>query len=360
MSLRFGSADEAGLSRDGLLAAYAELLTGLEQDAYAGAVALIARRGVIAGFWALGLRRAPGVAMPHDAVFDLASLTKAIATAPIILRLRAEGRLSLEDPVRRHLPWTQDSFAGDARILDLLTHRGGLPPTADIGWAQEPKQRHAELLRAIGDVPQTQGIYSDLGYYLLGGVAEEASGEPLPRLFARIVQAPLGLFRSGYGPHDPQELPLVATEERPDGLLEGVVHDGKTRLMGGVAGHAGLFAPALDVALFCSAVLDGGVGRFGVMLPEEENRLLYTPHTDGEEPRGLGFFAWGERDGEGFRFPAWGHTGFTGTSFAIVPETGLLAVLLTSRVHPMRRPDERLKRVRSRFHRAVFESQRDA
>ncbi len=360
MSLRFGSAEEASLSRDGLLAAYEVLVDGLEQDAYAGAVALIARHGVIAGFWALGLRRSvqPAVAMTHDCIFDLASLTKAIVTAPIILRLSAECRLSLDDPLSRHLPWTAGSFVGDARVKDLLTHRGGLPATADIGWAKEPEERHGELLQVVGETPLPNPVYSDLGYYLLGLVAEAAGQEPLPRLFGRIVQAPLGLVRSGFGPKDTREQPIVASERRPEGLLEGVVHDGKTRLMGGVAGHAGLFAPALDVALYAQAVLDGGSGRLGQMLPAAEAELLLAPQTPPPERRGLGFFEWGTRDGDDFFLPAWGHTGFTGTSFAIAPPSGLLVVLLTSRVHPVRRPEERLKSVRSRFHRAVWESQR--
>ncbi|MDA8344293.1 MAG: serine hydrolase [Thermaerobacter sp.] len=359
MSLRFGSAEEAGLSRDELITAYELLLSGLDEDAYAGAVCLVARHGVIAGFWALGWRRLqePAAAMTHDAIFDLASLTKAIVTAPVILRLRSEGKLSLEDPLCRHLPWTEGSFAGEAKLIDLLTHRGGLPPTADIGWAKEPRQRHSELLAAIGTEPRTGGVYSDLGYYLLGCVAEAAGGEPLPRLFGRVVQGPLGLFGSGYGPRDAGRQPIVASEERPEGLLEGVVHDGKARLMGGIAGHAGLFAPALDVALFGQAVLDGGMGRFGTMLPKAEAALLLAPHTAPPDPRGLGFFEWGERDGNDFFFPAWGHTGYTGTSFAIAPKTGLLVVLLTNRVHPVRRPEERLKSVRSRFHRAVWHSQ---
>ncbi len=360
MSLRFGSADEAELSRDGLVAAYEILLSGIEHDAFAGAVALIARQGVIAGFWALGMRRSHGweAAMTHDAVFDLASLTKVIVTAPVILRLCSEGRLGLEDPLRDYLPWTSGSFAGDAAIKDLLTHRGGLPPTADIGWAKEPGERHAELLAGIGDAPRTGAVYSDIGYYLLGCAAESAGGEPLPRLFERIVQAPLGLYGSGYGPHDGSGRPIVPSELRPEGLLEGIVHDGKARLMGGVAGHAGLFAPALDVALFAQAVLDNGSGRFGEMLPPAMDKLLCTAQTPPPERRGLGFFEWGARDGNDFFFPAWGHTGFTGTSFAIVPESGLLAVLLTNRVHPVRRPEERLKSVRSRFHRTLWESQR--
>jgi CubicO group peptidase (beta-lactamase class C family) len=360
VSLRFGSADEAELSREGLLSAYETLLSGIEEDAFAGAVALIARKGVIAGFWALGMRRAHGgeAAMTHDAVFDLASLTKVIVTAPVILRLYSEGKLDLESPLSRYLPWTVGSYAGDAAIKDLLTHRGGLPPTADIGWAKEPGERHAELLAGIGDTPRKGAVYSDIGYYLLGCTAEAASGEPLPRLFGRIVQAPLGLFGSGYGPHDGSERPIVPSELRPEGLLEGIVHDGKARLMGGVAGHAGLFAPALDVALFAQAVLDGGRGRFGEMLPPKVDRLLFTAQTPLPERRALGFFEWGERDGNDFFFPAWGHTGFTGTSFAIVPETELLAVLLTNRVHPMRRPEERLKAIRARFHRTLLESQR--
>lgn len=359
MSLRLGTPEEAGLAKGGLAAAHRCLVAGLEEDAYAGAVALIARRGVIAEFWALGLRHAVGpfAAMTHDAVFDLASLTKVIVTAPVILRLLSEGVLSLDDPLARHLPFTAASFAGGVPLRDLLTHTGGLPSTADIGWAKEPVLRHGELLAAIGTAPREGMVYSDLGYYLLGLAAESAGGQPLAPLFRRIVQEPLGLFSSSYGPRDPKEEPIVPTERLEEGLLDGVVHDGKARLMSAPAGHAGLFAPALDVALYAQAVLDGGQGRFATMLPEAVNRLLFTPQAPREEPRGFGFFQWGARDGGEFFFPAWGHTGFTGTSFAISPQTGLVCVLLTSRVHPVRRPEERLKAVRARFHREIWESQ---
>lgn len=358
MNLRFGSADEAGLRRDGLIEAYAALVEGAREDAFAGAVALVARHGVIAGFWAIGMRRVTGpeVAITHDAVFDLASLTKALVAAPVTLRLADEGRLALDSPLERYLPWTAGSYVGEACLRQLLTHTAGLPPSADIGWAKEPPARHGELLASIGTEPREGVVYSDLGYYLLGLAAEAAAGEGLGRIFGRIVQAPLGLFGSGYGPVDPALRPIVPTESLQGQVLEGVVHDGKARLMAKPAGHAGLFAPALDVALFAQALLSGGEGRLGRMLPSPSVDAMLRPATDGPEPRSLGLFYWGERDGTGFSLPAWGHTGFTGTSFAVDPRTELLAVLLASRVHPQRRPEERLKRVRARFHRAVWQS----
>lgn len=356
MSLRFGSAEEAGLSRDGLLGAYEELLSGVAEGSFTGAVALIARHGVIAGFWALGDRQTEPdeKAMTHDAVFDLASLTKAIVTAPVILHLASRGMLGLDDPISSHVAFLEGEEAGERTLRELLTHTGGLPASADIGWRRPAEDRHAELLRALDDLgPQGTVNYSDIGFYLLGLAAEYAGQASLGDLFHRIVRMPLGLFGSAFWPIDPQERPVVATESVDGRVLEGVVHDGKARLMGGAAGHAGLFAPAIDVALFAQAVMDGGQGRFGRFLTEEYASALMRPVPGMQDRRTLGWNVWSSREVPGWSAETVGHTGFTGTSFAVDPDADLMTVLLTNRVHPYRRSDDLLKEVRARFHAAI-------
>ena len=356
MSLRFGRPEEAGLEPDGLEAARQALEAGIAEDAFPGAVALVARRSVIVAAWALGLRQvAPERAMTHDAVFDLASLTKAICTAPVVLRLAAEGLCDLHAELGALLPWTDGHFVSERTLLELLTHQGGLPPSADIAWAAAPEERHQALLAAIGDVPRPGVVYSDLGYYLLGLAAEAASGEALAELFARFVQGPLGLYGAGFWPYEGDAL-LVPSEVLAGEALSGVVHDGKARLMGAPAGHAGLFAPALDVASFAQALLDGGLGRMGRFLPEESVRRMLSAQTPAVDQRSLGLFYWGGRDDPARPLELWGHTGFTGTSFAVAPRNELLMVLLTNRVHPHRRPESGLKAARQRFHEAVLAS----
>lgn len=356
MSLRFGRPEEAGLDPEGLEAARAALESAIVKDAFPGAVALVARHSVIAAAWALGLRQsAPERAMTHDAVFDLASLTKAICTAPVVLRLAAENVLPLETPLGSCLPWTRGHFVSGRTLRDLLTHQGGLPPSADIAWAGAAEERHRQLLRAVGDTPREGIVYSDLGYYLLGLAAQAASGESLDALFERVVRTPLGLYGTRFWPYDENAL-IVPSETLAGKLLKGSVHDGKARLMGVPVGHAGLFAPALDVAVFAQALLDGGAGREGRFLPEESVRLMLTPQTTADDRRALGLFYWGGRDDSRHPLDLWGHTGFTGTSFAVAPHQGLLMVLLTNRVHPLRRPESGLKAARQRFHEAVFAS----
>ena len=359
MSLRYGLPEEAGFDAQALDAARAALEDGITHDAFPGAVAIVARRSVVASAWALGLRQmAPPRAMTLDAVFDLASLTKAICTAPVVLALSAQGALSLETPLGALLPWTRGHFVAVRTLRDLLTHQGGLQPSADIGWAGPPSERHRELLRALGEVPREGVVYSDIGYYLLGLAAEAASGESLSKLFERIVRRPLGLHGMGFGPLG-DEASVVPSEVLGGAALRGVVHDGKARLMGVPAGHAGLFAPALDVAAFTQALLDDGEGCEARFLPEASVRLMLSTQTTAVDRRSLGLFYWGGRDDSERPLALWGHTGFTGTSFALAPQQELLIVLLTNRVHPYRRPEAALRSARQRFHEAVLAALRD-
>lgn len=356
MSLRIGRPEEAGLDPSALAAARTALEAGIAGEAFPGAVAVIARHGVVAAVWALGLRQVdPPRAMTADAVFDLASLTKAMCTAPVVLALAAAGELSLDASVGECLPWTRGHFVAQRSVLDLLTHQGGLPPSADIPWAEEPDRRHEALLAAVGGRPRDGIVYSDLGYYLLGLVAEARGRDRLDRLFDRVVRRPLGLHGTGFWPRAQEEL-IVPSEALEGVALRGTVHDGKARLMGVPTGHAGLFAPALDVAIFAQALLEGGQGAGGRFLPASAVDQMLTAQTTSVDRRSLGLFYWGGRDDSGRPLDLWGHTGFTGTSFALSPRAGLLIVLLTNRVHPFRRPESALRAVRQRFHEAVLRS----
>jgi serine-type D-Ala-D-Ala carboxypeptidase len=295
---------------------------------------------------------APGPAIPAfpDTLFDLASLTKVVATLPLVLLLHQRGQWSIDDPVARWLPGAPSS---PVTISDCLLHRSGLVPHRpyfEICASPDAIRRAvtAELASAVpGPV-----AYSDLGFMLLGWAAENCAGEPLADLVSREVLGPLGMTSTTYRPAAPRER-IAATEADGDqrlgpGLAWGEVHDGNAFALGGVSGHAGLFGTAADLARYAAALLTPD--RHPVL--SAETLALMTARQAGDtEPRVLGWRirpdAWGD-------WPAgtiW-HTGFTGTSLLISPALRTAVVLLTNAVHPVRRPAEAAE-LRAGLHRAV-------
>lgn len=329
---------------------------GLREGVFSAAQCLVARRGACVLDLAVGQvhRGADAAQVRPDTVFDLASLTKVMATMPAVLLLVARGVLQLSDPVVRWLP----GFAGDAArnqvtIQHLLQHQSGLPAYAQ--YYKQATDREAVLALALREplvaAPGERTLYSDVGYILLGAIVEAASGERLDAFVAREVFRPLQLRSAGYAPRlSPALAHAVATEIDPrrGGLLQGVVHDENAWAMGGVAGHAGLFANGRDVLAFGVCLLGGGRGLW----PRELVALaIGSDGCSGERQRGLGF---APPPANGF-FAAGGspvcfaHTGFTGTSLYCDPQEDLCLVLLTNRVHPTR-DNDRLVGVRQAVH----------
>lgn len=272
--------------------------------------------------------------------FDLASLTKVVATTTVTLALAGRGLIGLDDPVARHLPAATRLAAGGATVRQLLAHTAGLP--GSVKFYQWCAGRD-ELLRALYATPLqvppgTRVTYSDLGFMVLGEMAAAVAGEPLDTLFRRLVAGPLGMAGTGYLPGPPAAGPraggFAATERRADGTAwTGVVHDENARVMGGVAGHAGLFSTASDLAAFAAWWAGGGGGPVPAALRREAERCQ-TPGLDGR--RGLGWARAGDRyDILGGTWPgsAVSHTGFTGTSLALDAPSGVWVVLLTNDVH---------------------------
>jgi CubicO group peptidase (beta-lactamase class C family) len=293
-------------------------------------------------------------------VFDLASVTK-LFTATVVLHLVEQGRLGLDEPVAHHL----EEYAGPSpraavTVRQLLTHTSGLPAEAALWRAPDLLARRAALLgQELQAPPGRQFCYSCLGYLTLGVLAERVLGRPLDRLVEELVAAPLGLRDTGYRPLSGQQRTgrrdaIAATElrrvgwspehdpEDPD--VRGVVHDENAASFGGVAGNAGLFAPARDLLGYGRAVL-AALGTDDVTalgLSRQTVRELVTPQL----PTGL---APGFQSGLGFRIDdasfmgglvgsgrSYGHTGFTGTSLVLDERRNLVVVLLTNRVHPSR------------------------
>lgn len=336
-----GSAVDAGPQ-----AAVRDLLESwVERGAFPGAVAAFGRRDgpthvVPAGrlSWAPGSPPAGA-----DTLYDLASLTKVLATTAMAMVLVDEGRLALDAPVGDLVP----AFAGpgkdDVTVWHLLTHSSGLPAGAPLYRELRGGDAFVEAIAEmeLEYAPGSRSVYSDLGFVLLGAALERAAGEPLESFVRRRVFAPLGMDDTTFRP-GPELLPRIApTEEDPwrGRLVRGEVHDENAWAMGGVAPHAGLFGTASDVGRFARLALGGGE-LDGRRLVSAETLARFTeragiPGSD----RAVGWdtkSAVGSSAGELFSPRSYGHLGFTGTSLWIDPERGIYAVLLTNRVHPTR------------------------
>jgi uncharacterized protein YbbC (DUF1343 family)/CubicO group peptidase (beta-lactamase class C family) len=307
-----------------------------------GAVVLVGQGDRILYRKALGLRAVTprDEPMTVDTIFDLASLTKVLATTPAILALADDGRLDLDAPVTRYLRELPASTYREVTLRRLLLHSAGVPNPPD------PRSRSESIagllpviVRAGLDfTPGTGFTYSDTGFILLGEVVRRVSGRPLDQ-FARLrFYEPLGMTRTGFNPPLTWRSRVAPTQFGRGGhLLRGEVHDGHARALGGVAGHAGLFGTADDVARFCRMVLDGGVFARRRYLAADTVRAMLTPEVVGEATRGLGWdmaspYAW--TLGSFFPMGSVGHTGYTGTAIWMDPPSRTYLILLTNRVHP--------------------------
>ena len=301
-----------------------------------GAVAVAGQGPVTLGRWAAGQADAlQGRPMRPDTVFDLASLTKVVATTTVTLALAGRGQLGLGDPVADYLPGFGACRDAHVTIAHLLTHTSGLPGSRQFyRWCGS----RADLLRDLCSTPleappRTRVRYSDPGFITLGEVVAAVAGEPLDAAVRRLVTGPLGLASVVFRPNEGADR-FAATEPRGDGSAwAGIVHDENARLMGGVAGHAGLFAPAQDLARFAA----WWVGDDDTAVPAELRRAAAA--CQAQSPGGRRGYGWACA-GDGFdilggRWPptAVSHTGFTGTSLALDPATGRWLVLLTNAVH---------------------------
>jgi len=308
----------------------------VEQRVATGAVFAAGRGAHTHGVQVLGETRVGPQAVPvtADTLFDLASLTKVVATTPAVLRLYDAGDLDLDDPVGRYLPAYAQGGKAAVTLRHLLTHSSGLP--AHKPFHRLPGTRASRLAAAAEEpleaAPGTRVVYSDIGFILLGAIVAKVTGTGLERAARELVFEPLGLDSTGYLPD--ADRVFAATEPDPDTgePISGRVHDENAGALGGVAGHAGLFSTVGDLVRYLQ---DGWLG--GSFLSERARAAAtacQTPRLDGR--RGLGWTLGGDRWDH--MTAAWphtraGHTGFTGTSIAFDPAGGLWAVLLTNAVH---------------------------
>ncbi len=351
-TLRHAAPRSVGLDPERLERAAALLETAVADGVAPGGVLLVARRGGVA------LERAAGrltvsddaPAVTPSTIYDLASLTKVIATTTLMMRRMASGALDLDAAAASCLPELEGSAVGAATLRDLLAHSSGLPCCTELfrelGEGLERDEARARYLEHIAAAeleaaPRERSIYSDLGVLLLGEILERESGRGLADLVQDEILDPLGLADTGYLPADSLRVRIAPTEfdSWRGRLPHGEVHDENTHALGGVAPHAGLFGPARDVALFAQTMLNGGV--YGDRrIVDADTVALFTRRAElvPGSSRALGWDTPSAPSSAGRYFSArsYGHTGFTGTSLWTDPERELIVVLLTNRVHPSR------------------------
>ena len=283
--------------------------------------------------------------MTSDTIFDIASLTKVVATTPSVLRLWEMGKVDLNAPLGQYLKEFNTPAFQDVTIARLLTHSAGMPdlPSRDAMAKGFPEAARLQARAGLSVAPGTTFLYSDTGFILLGELVRRVSGEPLDRFAQRNFYTPLGMRDTAFAPPQSWQKRIAPTEVvNAHGPLRGVVHDGNARLLHGVAGHAGVFSTATDLSRYCRMLLSGGALGGKRYLKEATVRAMFSPHVIGETTRGLGWdiaSPYSRTLGAYFPLGSVGHTGFTGTAIWMDPPSQVYMILLTNRVHPYGKGD---------------------
>ena len=320
---------DVGMSAERLAVIDRVLGSAIDAGGFPGAAVVVGRHGAVV--WERGygtLARGSGVPVdPARTMFDLASLTKVVATGAAAMVLVDQGRLRLDEPVGRWLPEFRTGTKAQVTIRHLLTHRSGLPAGRMVVPGDVAESRRLVLRTPLVTAPGARFTYSDLGPIVLGLVIERATGERLDRFVRRAVFAPLGMHSTGFRPSRGDGRRLAATEP---GVPRGEVHDRTAHALGDVAGHAGLFATAADLATFARFMLDGGRRGDSAIVGDSTVALFTRRRPDDRQAIGWETCAGGGSCGHFMAPTAYGHTGFTGTSLWIDPERDLFVIVLTN------------------------------
>ncbi len=328
---------------------------GIRAGGFPGAAVIVGRGGAAVwrkGFGTMGWGIGSAAVSADGTIYDLASLTKVVATTTAAMVLYDEGRLPLDGKVADYLPGFVGTWKNEVTIRHLLTHRSGLPAGREL-WRVDrtpDEARRAVIETKLRYRPGRSFIYSDLGADVLGWVVESIAGVPLDVFVQERVFGPLGMNDTFFLPSGSVRGRVAPTEMAPPRgyPLQGQVHDENAYVLGGVAGHAGLFGTADDLAVFAQMLLDGGIYRDRRIVSEPTVRL-FTQRASGS--RALGWEMAEGRHGAGdYLSPtAYGHVGYTGTSMWIDPQRDMFVILLTNRVHAarVRRPSTVIADVRA-------------
>lgn len=306
-----------------------------------GAVVLIGQENRVVYRNAFGVRtkRPTAIPMTTDTVFDLASLTKVIATTTAVMQLVEQNTLALDVPASAY--WPQFGAAGKSRITirDLLTHYSGLPP--DLNLARPWQGYQTAIAMLAGERPAgsdgTHYIYSDENFEALGEIVRLVTGTTLDRYCGEHIFEPLGMRDTAFRPSAAMANRLAPTSDsQAAGKSPTAVNDPTAQRMGGVAGHAGLFSTADDLAIFAAALLDPASAQRAVLRPPSIALMTHRASpAAGTHPRGLGWDLADPFDASlGATAPSFGHTGYTGTMLWVDPATRTYVIVLTNRTYP--------------------------
>lgn len=339
------------------------ILHAVNDSAFPGGQLLVAKDGAIVYNNAFGKLDYTPTSPPVNTqtLYDIASLTKVVAATSAVVRLFEEGRVKLEDSVAKFIPEFRNRGKENITVRHLLLHTSGLPafkkfnPLTTTAKDVLDSVYNSELLYSPGD----STVYSDFGFIVLGKIVEKITGMTLDRYVAQTFFHPLGMLRTMFNPPESLWFNVAPTEIdtiRGRGFLRGIVHDETAALLGGVAGHAGLFSTASDLAVFTQMMLNAGYYGGRNYLKPESYRLV-SARQDPNSTRTIG---WDTKAPTGyssagtlFSSKAFGHTGFTGTSIWVDPDRNLFVIFLTNRVHPTR-DNSKIFSVRPAVHDAVI------
>jgi CubicO group peptidase (beta-lactamase class C family) len=328
---------------------------GIRAGGYPGAAVVVGRKGAAVwekGFGRLGWTADAGNVAAEKTIYDLASLTKVVGTTTAVMILFDEGKIHLDDKVAKYVPEFTGGGRENVTIRLLLEHRSGLPAGRDL-WriAHTPEEARAAVIATpLFALPGQYYEYSDLGADMLGFVVEAVTKQRLDEFLGARVFTPLGMTDTHFRPSAALRGRIAPTEITPPRgyPLRGEVHDENAYALGGVAGHAGLFSTASDLAIFAQMMLNGGTYN-GTRIVADSTVQLFSKRAAGTRALGWDTCAGEYGCGKYMGANAYGHTGFTGTSIWIDPEREMFVVLLTNRVHAAkaRRPAKVISDVRA-------------
>jgi CubicO group peptidase (beta-lactamase class C family) len=365
-TLRFGYPEEVALDHNALFKIDDIINEAIRDSVFPGAVVGIVKDGVLAYNQGYGYQDYHKLeAVRETDVYDLASITKVMATTTSAMKLIDEKKLRLDDPVSKYIPEFKTPPKNKVTVRDLLLHQSGLP--AFRVYVDSLKTRKA-IIKAVRNEPLiyetgTKYVYSDLGMILMGEIIQEITGSRLDRYARKEFYFPMNMYSTFFNPYLNSRwlVPRIAPAEIDTvfgrGRVHARVHDERAYFMDGVAGHAGLFSSAIDMAKYATMLLNGGVYA-GKRYLNQQTIELFTSKQSLLNERGLGF----DRKSEsGFTSAGslasentFGHTGFTGTSMWIDPDKNMAVILLTNRTFPHRSFGKRIGEIRAKVANAAF------
>jgi len=325
------------------LALDAAMQTAIRDGMIPGGVLIVGHQGRIVHRKAYGNRATfpTRESMTLDTIFDIASLTKVVATTPALMKLFEQGKVRMTDPVTAYLPEFQGGHS-DITVRDLMTHFSGMRPDLELepSWSGYETGIRRALIEKPVDPAGTRFVYSDINFILLGEMVRRLSGRSLDEFAREQIFEPLGMHETMFRPPESLRSRIAPTEVDAATKipLRGVVHDSTARFMGGVAGHAGVFSTGDDLAKYAGMLLAGGETVGTRILSALTIQRFASPNSPPDQPvlRGLGWdidSPYSAPRGELFPLTSYGHTGFTGTSLWLDPESHTFVLLLTNSVH---------------------------